>query len=415
MNEKLNKIGKNSKIAQQNELSSIIKNKVLNDYLKLVKKNKNKIILHNKKDIFYAKKRGLKENLIRRLFLDEKKIDSILKSIKMIIKLPDPVNMTLDKWKRPNGLNIRKVTIPIGVIGVIYESRPNVTSDVSALCFKSGNSVILRGGSEAINSNKILTNLFRLALAKNNVNKDYVQFIDSKNREVVDYMLSKMSEFIDIIIPRGGKNLVRKVQKISKIPVIGHLEGICHTYVDKDANIDMAIKISLNAKLRNTSICGATETLLIHKKKSNYVNLILSKLKNNGCEIIADKKIKKLFFGSSKLANKETWSIEHLSNKISVKLVNNIDEAINHINIFGTMHTDSIITKNKKSAKYFLRKVKSSIAIHNSSTQFADGSEFGFGGEVGISTNKLPPRGPVGLNQLVSYKYEIYGSGQIRK
>ena len=415
MNEKLNKIGKNSKIAQQNELSSIIKNKVLNDYLKLVKKNKNKIILHNKKDIFYAKKRGLKENLIRRLFLDEKKIDSILKSIKMIIKLPDPVNMTLDKWKRPNGLNIRKVTIPIGVIGVIYESRPNVTSDVSALCFKSGNSVILRGGSEAINSNKILTNLFRLALAKNNVNKDYVQFIDSKNREVVDYMLSKMSEFIDIIIPRGGKNLVRKVQKISKIPVIGHLEGICHTYVDKDANIDMAIKISLNAKLRNTSICGATETLLIHKKKSNYVNLILSKLKNNGCEIIADKKIKKLFFGSSKLANKETWSIEHLSNKISVKLVNNIDEAINHINIFGTMHTDSIITKNKKSAKYFLRKVKSSIAIHNSSTQFADGSEFGFGGEVGISTNKLPPRGPVGLNQLVSYKYKIYGSGQIRK
>ena len=415
MNEKLNKIGKNSKIAQQNELSSIIKNKVLNDYLILVKKNKNKIILHNKKDIVYAKKKGVKDNLINRLFLDEKKIDSILKSIKMIIKLPDPVNMTLDKWKRPNGLNIRKVTIPIGVIGVIYESRPNVTSDVSALCFKSGNSVILRGGSEAINSNKILTNLFRLALAKNNVNKDYVQFIDSKNREVVDYMLSKMSEFIDIIIPRGGKNLVRKVQKISKIPVIGHLEGICHTYVDRDANIDMAIKISLNAKLRNTSICGATETLLIHKKKSNYVNLILSKLKNNGCEIIADKKIKKLFFGSSKLANKETWRIEHLSNKISVKLVNNIDEAINHINIFGTMHTDSIITKNKKSAKYFLRKVKSSIAIHNSSTQFADGSEFGFGGEVGISTNKLPPRGPVGLNQLVSYKYEIYGSGQIRK
>ena len=415
MNEKLNKIGKNSKIAQQNELSSIIKNKVLNDYLILVKKNKNKIILHNKKDIVYAKKKGVKDNLINRLFLDEKKIDSILKSIKMIIKLPDPVNMTLDKWKRPNGLNIRKVTIPIGVIGVIYESRPNVTSDVSALCFKSGNSVILRGGSEAINSNKILTNLFRLALAKNNVNKDYVQFIDSKDREVVDYMLSKMSEFIDIIIPRGGKNLVRKVQKISKIPVIGHLEGICHTYVDRDANIDMAIKISLNAKLRNTSICGATETLLIHKKKSNYVNLILSKLKNNGCEIIADKKIKKLFFGSSKLANKETWRIEHLSNKISVKLVNNIDEAINHINIFGTMHTDSIITKNKKSAKYFLRKVKSSIAIHNSSTQFADGSEFGFGGEVGISTNKLPPRGPVGLNQLVSYKYEIYGSGQIRK
>ena len=204
-------------------------------------------------------------------------------------------------------------------------------------------------------------------------------------------------------------------QQLSSVPVIGHLEGICHTYIDKDANTNMAIKIALNAKLRNTSICGATETLLIHKKKSKNVNLILNELKKNGCEIIAEKKIGKLFNGNYKLANSKTWSIEHLSSKISVKLVNDIDDAINHINKYGTMHTDSIITKNKASAKYFLEKVKSSIAIHNSSTQFADGGEFGFGGEVGISTNCLPPRGPVGLNQLVSYKYEVYGSGQIRK
>ena len=415
MSKKLIKIGKNSKITLQTRLTSKIKNKVLNDYLKLIQKNKNKIILENNKDIVYAKKNGLKENLIKRLALNQNKIKSIIKSVKTIIKLKDPVNKALDEWKRPNGLKIKKVSIPIGVIGVIYESRPNVTSDISTLCFKSGNSVILRGGSEAINSNKILANLFRAALKKNKINKNFVQFIDDKNRKVVDFVLSKMDRFIDVIIPRGGKSLIKKVQQLSSVPVIGHLEGICHTYIDKDANTNMAIKIALNAKLRNTSICGATETLLIHKKKSKNVNLILNELKKNGCEIIAEKKIGKLFNGNYKLANSKTWSIEHLSSKISVKLVNDIDDAINHINKYGTMHTDSIITKNKASAKYFLEKVKSSIAIHNSSTQFADGGEFGFGGEVGISTNCLPPRGPVGLNQLVSYKYEVYGSGQIRK
>tara|TARA_B100000945_G_C20421962_1_gene618503 strand:- start:1018 stop:2265 length:1248 start_codon:yes stop_codon:yes gene_type:complete len=415
MSKKLIKIGKNSKITLQTRLTSKIKNKVLNDYLKLIQKNKNKIILENNKDIVYAKKNGLRENLIKRLALNQNKIKSIIKSVKTIIKLKDPVNKALDEWKRPNGLKIKKVSIPIGVIGVIYESRPNVTSDISTLCFKSGNSVILRGGSEAINSNKILANLFRAALKKNKINKNFVQFIDDKNRKVVDFVLSKMDRFIDVIIPRGGKSLIKKVQQLSSVPVIGHLEGICHTYIDKDANTNMAIKIALNAKLRNTSICGATETLLIHKKKSKNVNLILNELKKNGCEIIAEKKIGKLFNGNYKLANSKTWSIEHLSSKISVKLVNDIDDAINHINKYGTMHTDSIITKNKASAKYFLEKVKSSIAIHNSSTQFADGGEFGFGGEVGISTNCLPPRGPVGLNQLVSYKYEVYGSGQIRK
>ena len=415
MSKKLIKIGKNSKITLQTRLTSKIKNKVLNDYLKLIQKNKNKIILENNKDIVYAKKNGLKENLIKRLALNQNKIKSIIKSVKTIIKLKDPVNKALDEWKRPNGLKIKKVSIPIGVIGVIYESRPNVTSDISTLCFKSGNSVILRGGSEAINSNKILANLFRAALKKNKINKNFVQFIDDKNRKVVDFVLSKMDRFIDVIIPRGGKSLIKKVQQLSSVPVIGHLEGICHTYIDKDANTNMAIKIALNAKLRNTSICGATETLLIHKKKSKNVNLILNELKKNGWEIIAEKKIGKLFNGNYKLANSKTWSIEHLSSKISVKLVNDIDDAINHINKYGTMHTDSIITKNKASAKYFLEKVKSSIAIHNSSTQFADGGEFGFGGEVGISTNCLPPRGPVGLNQLVSYKYEVYGSGQIRK
>ena len=415
MSKTLEKIGSNAKIAFQNKISNKRKNKVLNYYIQLILKNQNKILVENAKDIKIAKSKKLKENLIKRLALNNDKISSIIKSIKTISKFKDPVDVDIETWKRPNGLKLKKVSIPIGIIGVIYESRPNVTSDVSTLCFKSGNCVILRGGSEAYFSNKILADLFRKSLEKNKINKNFVQFIENKNRKLVDYMLSKMSEYIDVIIPRGGKSLVKKVQDLSSVPVIGHLEGMCHTYIDKDANLKMAKKILINAKLRNTSICGATETLLIHKNKSKNVNEILNELTERGCYIYADRKISKLFNGNSKLANNKTWSKEHLSAKISVKLVNNINDAVNHINKYGTMHTDAIITNNKISAKFFIKNIKSSIAIHNSSTQYADGGEFGFGGEVGISTNKLPPRGPVGLNQLVSYKYEIYGSGQTRK
>ena len=414
MSKFLENIGINAKIAFQKKISNKSKNKVLKDYIKLITDNKKKILSANRKDIKIGKSKKLKENLINRLALNNKKIESIIKSIKIISSFKDPVDAEINKWNRPNGLKIKKVTIPIGIIGVIYESRPNVTSDVSTLCFKSGNCVILRGGSEAYFSNKILANLFRKALQKNKINKNFVQFIENKNRNLVDYMLSKMSKYIDVIIPRGGKNLVKKVQNLSSVPVIGHLEGMCHTYIDKDANIEMAKKILVNAKLRNTSICGATETLLIHKNKSKNINEILNELTKRGCLIYADKKIKKIFNGKSELANDRTWSREYLSAGISVKLINSINDAIKHINKYGTMHTDAIITKNKLSAKYFVKNIKSSIAIHNSSTQFADGGEFGFGGEVGISTNKLPPRGPVGLNQLVSYKYEIYGSGQTR-
>ena len=415
MSKTLEKIGSNAKIAFQNRISNKRKNKVLNYYIQLILKNQNKILVENAKDIKIAKSKKLKENLIKRLALNNDKIRSIIKSIKTISKFKDPVDVDIETWKRPNGLKLKKVSIPIGIIGVIYESRPNVTSDVSTLCFKSGNCVILRGGSEAYFSNKILADLFRKSLEKNKINKNFVQFIENKNRKLVDYMLSRMSEYIDVIIPRGGKSLVKKVQDLSSVPVIGHLEGMCHTYIDKDANLKMAKKILINAKLRNTSICGATETLLIHKNKSKNVNEILNELTERGCSIYADRKISKLFNGNSKLANNKTWSKEHLSAKISVKLVNNINDAVNHINKYGTMHTDAIITNNKISAKFFIKNIKSSIAIHNSSTQYADGGEFGFGGEVGISTNKLPPRGPVGLNQLVSYKYEIYGSGQTRK
>ena len=392
------------------------KNKVLLDYCSLIRKNQKFIISANKRDVNRSINKGVKKNLIERLILNEKKIDNIISSIKSVIKLKDPTNRVLEKWNRPNGLNISKISIPIGIIAIIYESRPNVTSDVASLCFKSGNPVILRGGSEAFFSNKILSKLFRDSLKKNNINENFVQFIDSTNRNIVDYLLSKMDKYVDVVIPRGGKNLVKKVQKLSNLPVIGHLEGVCHTYVDKNANLNTAKKIIFNAKLRNTAICGATETILVHQKiLKKSCNIILKHLEDHGCKIIGDNRIKKNYKGKIIRATNKDWSKEYLSATVSVKCVRDINDAINHINKYGTMHTDSIITMNKKSAKKFLNEVKSSIAMHNTSTQFADGGEFGFGGEVGISTNKLPPRGPVGLNQLVSYKYQISSNGRIRK
>ena len=408
--------GSRANKAFQNQTSTKKKNQVLKDYSLLIEKNKNLIIKQNKKDIFNAHKIKLEENREKRLVLNDKKISDIISSIKKIIKLKDPTNIVLEKWKRPNGLNISRVSIPIGVIGVIYESRPTVTSDVASLCFKSGNPVILKGGSEAFYSNQILVKLFRKSLEKNNVNNDFVQFIDTKKRNVVDFLLTKMNKYIDVIIPRGGKNLVKKVQKISNIPIIGHLEGICHSYVDKDASIKVARDVIYNAKLRNTAICGATETILIHKKVvKKFCNYILKRLEIDGCKIIGDNEIKKFYKGKVFKASNKDWTKEYLSAIVSVKSVKNLDEAINHINMYGTMHTDCIITQNKKSAKKFFKKVKSSIVMQNTSTQFADGGEFGFGGEIGISTNTLPPRGPAGLNQLVSYKYEVTSKGKTRK
>ena len=416
MRQLLTKIGKKSKEAFAVQINSKKKDKVLKDYYNLIDRNRKLIINENKKDIKIAYKKKIRPNLIQRLVLNDKKISSIIQSIKKIIKLKDPTNIILEKWKRPNGLRISKISIPIGVIGVIYESRPNVTSDVASLCFKSGNCVILKGGSEAFYSNQILSKLFRKSLKKNKLNENFVQFINIKKRSVVDFLLTSMSKFIDIIIPRGGKNLVKKVQQLSSVPTIGHLEGICHSYLDKDANPSIAKKIIHNAKLRNTAICGATETILLHEKIIKKFGIeVLKNLEKNGCQIKADEKIRKFYNGKIQKASNKDWSTEYLAPIVSVKSVKNIDQAIQHINKYGTMHTDCIVTQNKKAAKKFLNDVKSSIAMHNTSTQFADGGEFGFGGEVGISTSKMPPRGPVGLNQLVSYKYQITSKGKIRK
>ena len=416
MNKIMNSIGQNARKAILNKIDTRTKNKILKRYALLLDKEKNSIISANQKDIKFAKKKGLKNNLIDRLTIDHKKLVGIKKSIEKIVKIKDPVDYILEKWRRPNGLTISRVSVPIGVLGIIYESRPNVTSDVASLCFKSGNAVILKGGSEAINTNKILANLFRKSLKENKVDQNFIQFINSKDRKIVDYMLSKMKDYIDVIIPRGGKSLVKRVQESSTIPIIGHLEGLCHTYIDKDADLKMAIDIVYNAKLRNTSICGATETILMHQKIiKKFCNPILKKLEENNCKIFGDYLIRKNYKGKIYPAKDKDWSTEYLSAIVSVKTVKNYKEAIKHINKYGTMHTDSIVTKNKKTANQFLKNIKSSIAMHNTSTQFADGGEFGFGGEVGISTNTLPPRGPVGLGQLVSYKYEIVSNGKIRK
>jgi len=417
-NSYLDKIGSNALNASKDlsQLNEKKKNKVLKDFCKNIKLNKSKILKANKIDVSNANKKGLSKNLIDRLILNDNKINYIIKSVQDVIKLKDPTQKIISKWKRPNGMVINKYTVPIGVIGVIYESRPNVTSDVATLCFKSGNAVILRGGSEAIKTNKVISEYFRKSLKKNNINENCIQLINNTNRKLVDYILSKMEKFIDVIIPRGGKNLVKKVQKMSNVPTIGHLEGLCHVYIDKYADLNMAKKITLNAKMRNTSVCGAAETLLIDKACiKTHLKPILQLLSISGCKIIGDKITKKNYTNSSiSLATEQDWKTEYLDSSISVKIVNGVNDAINHINKYGTRHTDSIVTNNKKNASLFLSKVNSAIVLHNASTQFADGNEFGFGAEVGISTDKLHPRGPVGLEQLVTYKYLVKGNGQIR-
>ena len=409
----LETIGKNAKKAFE-DLKLVNHNKikkVLENYNYSLLRNKKKIIKENYKDV----KNVQRKHLVDRLILNDKRIEGIRYSINQISNFKDPIGRVLEQWQRPNKLKIKKISTPIGVIGVIYESRPNVTADVAALCLKSGNCSILRGGSEAFNSNKLLAKLFRESLAKNNINKNCVQFIENKNRKIVDGLLSKMSAYIDVIVPRGGKGLVSKVQKFSNVHVIGHLEGLCHIFVDKTANLNVAKKIIINAKMRRTSICGAVETLLIEEKAINsHAKEIGKVLINSGCELRVDNKINKLFNGKLKKAKEKDWKTEYLDSIISIKTVKNVKEGVDHILKYGTMHTDSIITNNKKNAQIFLNGVNSSIAMHNVSTQFADGVEFGFGGEIGISTNKLPPRGPVGINQLTSYKYIVSGNGIVR-
>ena len=411
----LNKIGKNS-ITSQKEIASAAhekRNAVLRLSSEIISKNTNKIIEANKEDLLLANKAGLKESYIDRLLLDSKRISAISESLISISTLPDPLSGKITKWERPNGLVISKQPTPLGVLGIIYESRPNVTVDAAALCIKSGNSVILRCGSDSYNSCYILSELIRDALQQCNLSKDIIQLIPSKDRDAVDYML-KMSNVIDVIIPRGGKSLVEKVQKNARVPVFSHLEGICHIYVDQFAELEKSCSVVINGKMRRTGICGATETLLVNEHiAKKFLPKICSELNEKGCEIVGDE-VTKSIVPYIDLAIEEDWSTEYLAPKISIKVVGDVYDAIEHIQTFGTQHTDAIMTENEEIAKVFTNAVDSAIVLVNASTQFADGGEFGLGAEIGISTGKLHARGPVGAAQLTSFKYVVHGNGQIR-
>ena len=411
----LKKIGKNSIISQK-EIASAAhekRNAVLKLSSEIISKNTNKIIEANKEDLLLANKAGLKESYIDRLLLDSKRISAISESLISISTLPDPLSGKITKWERPNGLVISKQPTPLGVLGIIYESRPNVTVDAAALCIKSGNSVILRCGSDSYNSCYILSELIRDALQQCNLSKDIIQLIPSKDRDAVDYML-KMSNVIDVIIPRGGKSLVEKVQKNARVPVFSHLEGICHIYVDQFAELEKSCSVVINGKMRRTGICGATETLLVNEHiAKKFLPKICSELNEKGCKIVGDE-VTKSIVPYIDLAIEEDWSTEYLAPKISIKVVGDVYDAIEHIQKFGTQHTDAIMTENEEIAKVFTNAVDSAIVLVNASTQFADGGEFGLGAEIGISTGKLHARGPVGAAQLTSFKYVVHGNGQIR-
>ena len=407
-------LGKRAKSASLNMkvCSSDQKNLALKKLTKNLDKNRNKILEANKIDLENGEKKSLAKPLINRLTLTEKSIDGLITSIEDIIEIPDPIGITLEEWERPNGLKFRKISTPLGVLGVIYESRPNVTVDASCLSIKSGNCIILRGGSDSFYSSKELVNNITNAFTEAGLPEHCVQMINTPEREAVDHLLS-MRDYVDVIIPRGGKGLIEKINSASKIPVIKHLDGICHVYVDKDADLSIAEKVVFNSKMRRPEICGAAETLLIDEKIKDEAMKILKPLKEVNCEIRGDEYIQSLD-NDFKTASEEDWSLEYLDKILSVKIVSGVDEAVKHINDYSSGHTESIITESEKTFEKFYNKIDSAIILKNASTQFADGGEFGFGAEIGISTDKIHVRGPVGTKHLTTFKYVVNGSGQER-
>ena len=394
-------------------LDSKLKNEILKDASKNLLKNMDVIIEENKKDV-QSNKSKLTPSTLDRLILDEKRIVSMCEGLVEISKLSDPVGIIMKKWSRPNGLKIQKVTIPLGVLGVIYESRPNVSADAAALSLKSGNTLILRGGSESFNSSSKITELINQTYKKFNLPEGALQYIPTKDRSAVGHLL-EMDDYVDVLIPRGGRSLIERVLKDSKIHVIRHLDGICHTYIHKSAQRKIASDVTVNAKMRRPGICGATETILIDKDiLQSHLPQIISSLEKYGCLIKGDKDVLKIS-DSVKKAIEKDWSTEYLDKIVSIKTINRgVEEAVEHINKYGSGHTDAILAENNRVVSYFLDNVDSGIVMHNTSTQFADGGEFGMGAEIGISTSKVHARGPVGVAQLTSFKYKVSGTGQIR-
>ena len=394
-------------------LNGEIKNKVLLEMADELENRKEEIINENKKDLEYAKKANLSSAMIDRLLLNETRISSMAQALREIASLKDPVGRVLDGWVTDNGLRIEKVSIPIGVIGIIYESRPNVTSDAAALSFKSGNACILKGGKEAINSNTIIANIMQDVLEKNNLNREIISLLPDASRESVAKLI-KMDKYVDLIIPRGGEGLIRYVTENATVPVVKHDKGLCHTYIHKDADIQKAIDIAINAKVQRPGVCNAMETLLVDK---GIAKEILPKLKQAFDEahtvLKGDDEVLSII--EAQKATEEDWDTEYLANILSIKIVDGVDEAISHIQKYGSGHSDAIVTENYSASEKFLNGVDSACVYVNASTRFTDGGAFGFGAEVGISTNKLHARGPMGINDLNTYKFRIYGNGHIRK
>jgi glutamate-5-semialdehyde dehydrogenase len=379
---------------------------------KAVRSRQNEILAANAEDVGLAKSAGIGAALIDRLALDPKRLEAVAQGLEEIAALPDPIGHVLAEWTRPNGLHISRVAVPLGVIGIIYESRPNVTADAGGLVLKSGNAAILRGGSESFHSSRALVTALGDGLRAAALPEAAIQLVPTRDREAVGMMLG-MNGVIDIIVPRGGASLIERVQRESRIPVIAHLEGLCHTYIDGAADPRKARAIALNAKMRRVSVCGATETLLVDRKAQAMLPPILADLRAAGCELRGDPEVLKLD-PAVRPASEDDWRTEYLDAILAVRIVDGVAGAIEHIERYGSHHTDAIVTEDTAVAERFLREVDSAIVLVNASTQFADGGEFGMGAEIGISTQRLPPRGPVGAAELTTYKYMVRGNGQVR-
>lgn len=368
----------------------------------------------NRIDMEAAEKLGLSAPLLDRLALNPERLESMATGLETVVELPDPVGRVLAEWDRPNGLHIQRVAVPLGVIGIIYESRPNVTVDAAGLCTKSGNAAILRGGSESFQSNQALFRSLAEGLAAAGIPRAAIQMVPTTDRAAVGYLLSSMGDTIDVVVPRGGKSLIERVQAEARVPVIGHLEGICHVFLHESADEDMAREIVLNAKMRRTGICGAAETLLVDRKAaSRLIPGVVDALIDAGCEVRGDEAVREIA-SEAKTADEQDWHTEYLDAVISVRIIDGVEGAIEHIRLYGSGHTESIVAEDEVAVRKFLTDVDSAIVMHNASTQFADGGEFGMGAEIGIATGRIHARGPVGAEQLTSYKYVVRGNGQVR-
>ncbi|HET9472251.1 MAG TPA: glutamate-5-semialdehyde dehydrogenase [Steroidobacteraceae bacterium] len=394
--------------------STAAKNRALAAMATALRARTPELLAANLRDMEAARARGLSAAMLDRLALDEKRVDAMAHGVDDIAALADPIGTTVAHWTRPNGLDISRVRVPLGVIGIIYESRPNVTCDAGALCLKSGNAAILRGGSESTHSSRAIHACLVEGLVAAGLPAASIQLVPTTDRAAVGYMLSSMTDFIDVVVPRGGRSLVARVQAEARVPVIGHLEGVCHVYVDRDADLAMARAIVRNAKLRRTGVCGSAETLLVDAAcAATHLAPVIRDLLDAGCEVRGDAATQQVD-ARVKPAIEQDWYTEYLDANIAARVVDGVDAAIEHIGKYGSAHTESIITANAATAQRFLERVDSAIVLHNASTQFADGGEFGMGAEIGISTDRFHARGPVGVEQLTSYKYVVRGSGQIR-